>query len=529
MKNKMRMRALGALIAAMALLVPSAVMAQKPKAKPGPRPSVLRVVPHANLVLLDPTWTSIYITRNYGYLVYDTLFSMDASGQPRPQMVDTWTESEDHLTWTFKLRDGLKWSDGADVTAEDCIASLQRWSKHSGLGQILFYYIDNLSAADPKTIVMKLKTPYPWVLQSLAQLSSYVPFMLPKRAAETPADQQITDHIGSGPFILKQDEFVPGKKAVFVKNPAYVPRSEPPSLAAGGKMAKVDRVDWVSYPSESKAVNALIAGKVDYMEEVSPRYVRRLQRHKGIVIGRSGVFVAMARFNHTIPPFNNPGVRRAVMMAMDQTDYMKSAIVVKKYWKTCYSVFPCGSPLANEAGSEFLKTATMAKAKAALKEAGYDGTPVVLLNAKDIPVIASINKVTVAKLRRLGMKVELRDTTWAEMATERTKRTGWNLFQTYWAAADLESPRHIAFSGDPVNGWYGWPDDKELEALRDQFVKEANPVEQKKIAEKIQERIWTDGATAYLGQFELPVAYRSYVKGVIISPVQLFWNISIER
>ncbi|HWK95912.1 MAG TPA: ABC transporter substrate-binding protein, partial [Pseudolabrys sp.] len=103
-------------------------------------PSLLRVVPHAPLVVLDPTWTSIYITRNHGYMIYDTLFAIDAEGKPRPQMVDTWETSSDGLTWTFKLRDGLKWHDGADVTAEDCIASLKRWSVRGGEGQLLFSY-----------------------------------------------------------------------------------------------------------------------------------------------------------------------------------------------------------------------------------------------------------------------------------------------------------------------------------------------------------------------------------------------------
>lgn len=517
------------LAAAATIMAPSFVSAQPAKAKR--TETVLRIIPHAGLTLLDPTWTSIYITRNYGYMIYDTLFAMDARGEIHPQMVDTWTTSPDGLTWTFKLREGLKWQDGHNVTADDCIASLQRWKVRSGIGQQLFDFIDQLSATDAKTIVMKLKSPYGYVLQSLGQLSSYVPFMLPKRAAEMAPSEQIQDHIGSGPFIFKADEFVPGKKAVFTKNPAYVPRSEPSSWAAGGKVVKVDRVEWITYPNQLAAVEALIRNKVDYLEEVSPKYIARLQRDKNIIVGETGPdpFIGMARFNETIPPFNKPEIRRAVMMAMNQADYMKAAIGPQKYWRLCYSVFPCKSPLASETGSEFLKTATMESAKKALQDAGYDGTPVVILNAVDVPVIAAFTRVTAEKLRKLGMKVEVKNTTWAQMALERANRMGWNLFQTFWAATDLQNPNHIAFSGDPVNGWFGWPDDKELEQLRAQYARETTLDEQKKIAAAIQQRMWTDGIQAYLGEFFLPVAYRKNVHGVMVAPVQFYWNMSVTR
>ena len=535
-------RALGALVAVALVAAPSILMAQASKSSRPATPhqatqpaasaeSVLRVVPNAPLKLLDPIWTSIYITRNHGYLIYDTLFAFDESGKPRPQMVDSWTVAPDGLTWTFKLRDGLKWHDGADVTGEDCVASLKRWAKRSGVGQQLFSVVNDISAPDAKTITMHLKAPYPYVLEALAQLSSFVPFMMPKRVAETDPYTPIHEFVGSGPFIFKQDEFVAGQKAVYVKNKAYVPRAEPPSLAAGGKVAKVDRVEWISSLKPAEAIEALIRNRVDYLEAPDPRLVSRLENRKDIVVGMTGPdpFIGLAVFNHQIPPFDKVGVRRAVMMAMDQNDYMKAALGSKKFWNTCYSVFPCASPLATDVGSDFLKTGSIEAAKKALQEAGYDGTPVVILDATDIPVVAAFTKVTVDKLRKIGMKVEVRDTDWAAMATQRADRKGWNLFHTFWAASDLRDPTQIVFSGDPVNGWFGWADDKELEKLRSDFVMARNLDEQKMIAAKVQERLWAIGAAAHLGEFYLPVAYRKNVEGVIISPVQFYWNISVRN
>src|SRR3712207_5732320 len=202
---------------------------------------VLRVVPHANLQILDPIFTTQYITRNYAYMVYDTLFALDESFQPRPQMVDTFEVSPDRLRYAFTLRDGLAWHDNMPVTAEDCVASLIRWGKRDPMGQRLFGVIDKLEAQSPKTFVMTLKQPYGIVLDSIGKISSNVPFMMPKRVAETPADQQIKDTIGSGPFIFKKDEWLPGSLAVWVKNANYKPRSEPVSSAAGGKIRSEER------------------------------------------------------------------------------------------------------------------------------------------------------------------------------------------------------------------------------------------------------------------------------------------------
>jgi peptide/nickel transport system substrate-binding protein len=532
--------AVGALLAAILSATSTASLAQatkstrpaasQPAKSAAATVSVLRVVPNADLVLLDPIWTSIYITRNHGYLIYDTLFAFDVNGKPRPQMVDTWTTSQDGLTWTFKLRDGLKWHDGADVTAEDCVASLQRWARRSGVGQQLFDVVEDISAPDARTITFSLKTPYGYVLESLAELSSVVPFMMPKRVAETDPFTPISEYVGSGPFIFKQDEFVAGSKSVYVKNTAYVPRTEPPSLASGGKVAKVDRVEWVSFPTPEKAIEALIENRVDYLESPDPKLVSRLEKNEDIFVGRTGPepFVGIARFNHQAPPFDNVGVRRAVMMAMNQTEYMKAALGAEKFWNTCYSVYPCASLLASEVGSDFLKHGNLGAAKKALQEAGYDGAPVVILNSTDIPVVASFTKVTADKLRRLGMKVEVRDTDWSTMATQRADRNGWSLFHTFWAANDLSDPARIAFSGDPKTGWFGWPEDKELEMLRRDFVRVENLEVQKAIAEKVQERLWAIGASAHLGEFYLPVAYRKNVQGVIVSPVQFYWNMSVQ-
>ena len=227
---------------------------------------VLRIVPHSNLTVLDPIWTTAYITRNHGYQIYDTLFGLDAQGKVQPQMVDKVEVSSDRKTWTFTLREGLEFHDGKPVTSEDVIASLNRWAKRDSMGEMLMSFSSGLQAVNARTFRLVLKEPYGLVLESLGKPSSNVPFIMPKRVADTPADRQIEDFTGSGPFVFKRDEWKPGERVVYLKNPRYKPRKEAPSGTAGAKIAKVDRIEWVIIKDPQTQANALAAGEVDLIE-----------------------------------------------------------------------------------------------------------------------------------------------------------------------------------------------------------------------------------------------------------------------
>jgi peptide/nickel transport system substrate-binding protein len=497
--------------------------------------SVLRVIPHADLKNLDPIWTTAYISRNHGYLIYDTLFAMDESFKPQPQMIDTWEVSDDAMTWTFNLRDGLLFHDGAPVTSADVIASLERWGKRDGMGQQLFSAIGSLTAKDDKTFVMTLAKPFGLVLESIGKISSNVPFIMPERVAKTDAFEQISDHTGSGPFVFQDDLWVPGSKVVYTKFADYVPRAEPPSAAAGGKIAKVDRVEWTYFPDQSTAMNALLAGEVDYFESPANDLMPILSASPDVTVEINDPLgnIGFARFNSLLPPFDNADVRRAAIMAMKQEDYMAAGVGDQQFWKTCYSVYPCGTPLANESGSEVIKTADIDKAAEALKAAGYDGTPVVIMQPTDIPLLSAFSLVTAEKLRKIGMTVEVQAMDWSTLTSRRALRDkvadgGWNMFHTWWIGADVIDPMSIAFSGSPDKGWFGWPEDAELETARTAYAQAGSLEEKQALATTVQERLWAIGASGELGQFFVPVAYRNNVKGLIKSPVQFFWNMSVE-
>ena len=278
---------------------------------------VLKFIAQADLRILDPITTTAYITRNHGYMVYDTLFATDAKFQVQPQMVDKWEISKDKRSYTFTLRDGLKFHDGQPVRSADCIASLERWGKRDALGQKLAEATDTWTAVNDKTFKLKLKKPFPLTLDALGKLSSNVPFIMPERIAKADAFQNITEVIGSGPFKFVKEEWVPGNKVVYVKNTDYVPRKEAPSWAAGGKVVKVDRVEWMYIPDSATAAAALGAGEADWWEQLPPDLIPLLRKNKDIRVENIDPLgsLGMIRFNFLQPPFNNQKLRQALLYA----------------------------------------------------------------------------------------------------------------------------------------------------------------------------------------------------------------------
>ena len=495
----------------------------------------ITAVMHSDLRIIDPGFTTAYITRDHGYMVYDTLLATDSNFKVQPQMAD-WKVSDDKLTYTFTLRDGLKWHDGTPVTAEDCVASLKRWGRNDNMGQKLMDFTASIEAADAKTIVLKLKEPYGLVLESIAKPSSYVPFMIPKRLAETPPGQQIPEQIGSGPFKFVKAEFQPGVKAVYEKNTDYIPRKEPASWTSGGKVVKVDRVEWITMADAQTAVNALQSGDIDFMENPSFDILPVLEANPDLkvqTLNKFG-FQTLGRMNFLLPPFDNVKVRRAALLAMNQKDVLDALVGNSKYYQVCGAFFVCGTPLETEVGADTLvKGGNIEAAKKALAESGYDGTPIAIMAPGDVVTLTAQPVVAAQLLRKAGFKVDLQATDWQTVVSRRASQKpvsegGWNMFFTNWVAPDVMNPVvNFSIGGRGKNGgWFGWSEDPTIEKLKDQFARSSSLEEQKKIAADIQKEAYEQVIYIPLGQFLIPSAWRKSLSGVLDGPATpIFWNI----
>jgi peptide/nickel transport system substrate-binding protein len=500
---------------------------------PASAETVLRVSMHSDLKIIDPIWTTALISADHGYLVYDTLFALDDALTIKPQMVEAWQVSPDRLTWTFILRDGLEWHDGTKVTAADCIASIRRWGARDSMGQMLMSFTSDLVAPDDRTIRLMLKEPYGLVLQALGKTGANVPFMMPRRIAETSPNSQINDATGSGPFIFKRDEWKAGEKAVYVRNPRYKPRPEPASGLSGGKVAKVDRVEWIWIADSQTQVNALLKGEIDLIQITPYDLLPLIDKSKDVttqVVDRPGRQFIM-RFNTLAKPFDDARVRQAVTYALTQKPFLEANIGDARYYKECKSLFPCGLPLESTAGWEDRLSGDLAKARKLLEEAGYDGTPLVLLHQTD--VVGHNNLATVAKpqLERAGFKVDLQAMDWQTLVARRTKKDppqagGWHAFFTSSGALSIPDPvAHFFLNAACDKAQFGWPCDAEIERLRDQYARAGDPESQRLVAAAVQRRAAEYPTHVPLGQFTTPTALRRNVTGLLTAPAVVFWNV----
>ena len=493
----------------------------------------LKVVMHSDLKSLDPVWTGAYIVRNHGYLIYDTLFALDQSFRVQPQMAESWRQSEDGLVTTITLRPGLSWHDGKTVTAEDCAASLKRWQVRDSMGQKLANFLKEYRVVNDRTFEIVLKERFGPLLEAIGKPSVVVPFMMPKRVAETDPFQQISDFTGSGPFMLLKDEWRPGVKVVYVKNPNYQPRSEPASGLAGGKVPLLDRIEWNWIPDALTQVNALLSGEIDMIESVAFDLLPLLEKDKNVQLIRSVASNQYVfRMNWLQPPFNNAKVRQAAFLALRQRDFLEAVVGNPQYWRTCKALFTCGTPLATEIGMDGLLEANAGKAQQLLREAGYGGTPIVLLQSSDVPVLTNLAPVAKELLERAGFRVDMQTSDWQSLGNRVINKKGppseggWNAFATSWAQVDILDPLMTPYLIATCEyARPGWPCDAEMEKVRDAYARATTLAEKQRIAKEAQLLNTKVVTHIPLGEWYVVAAVRNDVQMLWPPPpVTVFWG-----
>ena len=494
----------------------------------------IRYVGFSEPKVLDPVASWLAVTLQHGYLVYDTLFSRDADGVAQPQMVDSWEVSDDKKRYVFVLRDGLAFHDGSPVEAEDVVASIARWAQRDSSGKTLLGFGMKLAALDVKTVELTLEVPTLIVIDAFAKPTAAPLFIMRKEEAVTPPTEPVAEIIGSGPFKFVRQEHVPGSKLVYERNPDYVARSEPASYLSGGKIARVDRVEWVVLPDAGSAVNALIAGEIDVYERPPLDLLPLLEASPDVAmqIGNEQGTMGYLRPNHTQVIFNTREGRRALAALIDQEEYLRAVAGVDgKYWRTCHSFFACGGRLESEAGMEELKTPDIEEARELFRKAGYDGQMIGLLGVTDSTFLKEFSIITAERMKEAGLNVDLRMTDIASMLASRKNRDipekgGWSMFPMSSFGFELDDPigNFWLASKCEKNVYAGWPCDAKMEELLDSWARELDPVKQKQISVEIQKEAALDFPIVLLGQYFYPVAFRTSVSGLPKAPLTVFWN-----
>ena len=500
--------------------------------------TTLRFIPQADLSIVDPHFNTAYVTRNHAYMVYDTLYGLNGKLQPSGQMVAGHVVDDAGKRWTLTLRDGLKWHDGTPVLARDCVASIRRWGAKDVYGQSLISATASLEAPDDKRIVFRLKYPFPLLPDALGKSGVYMPAMMPERLARTDPATQVSEIIGSGPFRFLADERVSGSRVAYAKFDGYVPNPVgTPDFTSGPKIVHLDRVVWTTVPDPATAAAALQAGETDWWEYASADLLPVLRRNDKITarvqdpIGQA----ALLRMNWLQPPFDNPAIRRLVLHAVVQSDYLTAMLGDDTaLWHQPMGAFTPGTPLSNDAGlSAITAPRDFAALRRQMAEAGYKGERVALIVPTDFPNLKALADVGADMLRRIGMNVDYQAMDWGTLLTRRASKApvdqgGWSLFFTFSAGADMATPAgQLMIRGTGEQAWFGWPTDPELERLRDAWFAAPGLAEQQQVARDLQARVFETVPFVPLGQYFQPTAYRRTVHGML-DGFATFWNITLE-
>ena len=515
--------------AAAAALLPTFAVGQPKKNDP----RVLRFVPQASLTVLDPVFTTAAPTINHGWATYDLLFGANAKLDARPQMAEGFTLSDDGRTYLIKLREGLKFHNGEPVRAQDCAPSLKRWASRETIGQTIGQFVEEWGVQDDRTIRIKMRRPVPTFITALARGGASMPFIMPEHVAKTDPFKQITDNTGSGPYRFLKDEFVSGAHAAYVRNPDYVPRGEPAEWTSGGKVAHFERIEWKTIPDSATAAGALMADEVDWYEHVQPDLVGMLKKDPDVRFGLANPtgYNGVLRFNHLHPPFNNVLVRRAVMMAVNQHDYMVSVTGEDPtIFKLCKSYFPCGSRYGQEVGAQAMGE-SLDKARAMLKASGYKGEKVVLLNPTDLVTVGPLGDVTHDILKKIGMNVEMVASDWGTVVQRRASREpvekgGWSIIHTWGPSTIRFTPaEHSQIRGLGATAWFGWYADEIIEQMTRDWLLAETEAGRDALANAIHARAFDQVPSTPLGLFQIRTAYLKTLTGVIEATGPYFWNV----
>jgi peptide/nickel transport system substrate-binding protein len=497
--------------------------------------ATLRFVPQVDLAVLDPVATGAYPTRTHGYMVYDTLFGRTAADTPTPQMLAAHTTEQDGLLWRLRLREGLLWHDGTPVLARDCVASIRRWGQRNALGLVMMDATNDIVVEDDRTIAVHLKRPFALLPTALSATGGYMPAMMPEHLAQTDAMVPVKEITGSGPFRFMAAEHVPGARSVYEPFAGYVPRPDGVAeFTAGPKVVTLGRVEWTTIPDQGTAASALQSGEVDWLEFLSPDLAPLFRGKAQFKLWAQDPTGAMEYLclNHVQPPFDNPAIRRALLGAIDQAQFMQAAVGdARELWHGDVGVFCPGTPMASTAGlGRITGPHDPAVARKAVEAAGYKGERVALMVPQDQPALKAFGDLGAQVMRDIGLVVDYQAVDWGTMLSRRASKApvgqgGWSAFPIGNSGSDAVDPvNYLLLRANGPKAYFGWPDSPAVEKLRADWLVAPSLAEQKAIAAALQTQALEDVLFIPLGQVLRRSAVSTRVQG-IAPGFPVFWGI----
>jgi len=490
------------------------------------RGGVLRVGNLGEPPALDAHWTTASITETLTNHIYEGLYSLDANARPIPMLAESHTVGKDGLTYTFKLRQGIKFHNGKEMTSDDVVASLTRWGKQSSYGKALFAQVAEFRAVDKYTVQMQLKEKSAIVLISLAVPNNFGA-IYPKEIAEKfPPEQKVTEYVGTGPFKLA--EWKPDQYIRMVRFDDYKSRNEPPNGYGGGKTAYVDEIRWVPVPEVATRVAQVETGELEFADDLNLDAYDRLKKNSNVkTIVSKPYYWLVAVFNKKEGLMTNQKLRQAWQAAIDIEPIMKNvagghsefyrmdnslAPVEITTWHTKLSGLPW-----NEHNRE--------KAKKLLQEAGYKKEPIRFMTTQEYKWMYDFALLSKQQLEDAGFTIDLQVVDWATLVKRRNNPKEYDVFTT--GMGSFYDPTHHIYL---TPGWPGWTTDEDIAKIQQELARETDPKKRMALWEKQTRQFYEKVPVIRYGDLFGLRAARTTVKGFNEKPERIrFYNVWLEK
>ncbi|MDR7419519.1 MAG: ABC transporter substrate-binding protein [Armatimonadota bacterium] len=498
--------------------VVSATAAQPPR-----RGGVLRIAHIGEPPTLDWHWSSGAIVSHILNNLYEAPVAMDSKFQVHPMLAERVEVSANRLTYTFRLRRGVRFHHGREMTSDDVRASLERWGRVNFRGRIVFANVESVANPDAATVVMKLKEPYALLLQDLGSFQSPAAVYPKEVVDEAGATGPIRRFIGTGPYRLV--ERIPDRHIRLDRFDEYASRTEPADGNTGRKAAYFDSIVFVPVPDQAVRIAGVRRGEFQFAEQISSDQFDQLRADSTLVPYVATLpFWNAAIFNNRQGLMSQAKIRQAFQAAIDHGPVMRAAFGPQQFWRLDAGIMPKEHPMYTDAGKEFFNQHTPTKARRLLEEAGYRGEPIRWMTTTEFPHQATSAQVVKPMLERVGFVVDLQVMDWATLVGRRGRPDLWDVFST-----------QIAFFPDPVfvvplqHTWPGWWSHRDGMAMMELLRRHTNPATRKQIWQRLQRTWYADAGSIKFGDYFEMHLHRRELRGFVENPTHTWYNAWLER
>jgi peptide/nickel transport system substrate-binding protein len=507
---------LGALVLVLLALAPASpgVAQETPRAG-----GVLRVATIGEPPTLDLHTTTAVIVQQITWHVLEGLYTYDRNYNPIPLLVDSHTATDKGRTYLFRLRRGVKFHNGKELTATDVVASLKRWGRLATPGKQFWKNVEGLEVKDPSTVALYLKEPSGALFMGLARPNSGA-VIYPKEIVDAAGDNAVKELVGTGPYRFVEHK--PDRHVRLARFKDYAARAEAPDGFGGKRTAWVDEILFIPVPDVAVRLAGVETGEYHVALQIQQDQYDRMKAMPGVVPGiiRPEAW-STAVLNHKQGLMTDKRVRQAFQAALDMEPIMAAGFGNKAFYRLDPGLsFPEQPQWHSKVAGELYNQHNPAKARKLLQEAGYSGTPVRWITTKEYQYMYKNALVAKQQLEAVGFTIDLQVVDWATLVQRRNKPEVWDVFST----AITFNPEP-AFSTATSCNWPGWWCHEDKEQWMDALARESDPKKRRAMWEKVQQIFYEDVGRVKYGDFFGLVAIRKEVHDFRPTNETNLWNV----